>query len=181
MAAAGPAGASGAGSGNLAARRRGEGVARSGDLLLALGVLGLGGFFAFGALAIRVSPAYAYIGPRFFPLLVAAGLVACGLGLLVEALRAGGAAREPLDWPALSGVVGSLLAHLLLLRPAGFVAASAVLFAGTARTFGSRRPARDAVLGLLLASAAYLAFTRLLGLPLPAGEWWRAVVRGGGG
>lgn len=162
-----------------AARARREGVAVPGDLLLALGVLGLAAFFAYGALQIRVSPAYAYIGPRFFPWLVAAGLAACGLGLAWEALRAPRPAREPLDWAALGTVAGCLVAQALLLRPAGFVLASALLFTGTARAFGSRRPARDALLGLLLAGAAYLAFTRLLGLALPAGEWWRALLGGG--
>lgn len=149
-----------------------------GDLLVSLGVLALGGYFAYGALAINVSQAYSRVGPRFFPFLVAAGLILCGALLLVQALRGVRAPPEqgedvdlgvPPDYRAVGGVVASLAAYVLLLERVGFVAASALLFWGVATAFGSRAWFRDPFIGIVLALAVYLAFTRLLGLRLPAG------------
>ncbi len=149
-----------------------------GDLLVALGVLGLGVYFALGAAAIRVLPSYARIGPRFFPYLVAVGLLVCGTLLLVQALRGQAAQPEEAedvdaaarsDWRAV-GVLGlALLLDLLLIRPLGFVLASTILFWGVAFGFGDRHYFRTPLIGLALSSLVYLAFTRLLDLRLPAG------------
>ncbi len=149
-----------------------------GDLLVSLGVLALGGYFAYGAFAVSVSQTYSRVGPRFFPFLVAAGLLLCGALLLVQALRGHAAPAEagedvdtevPPDLLAVAGVGATLVVYLLLLESAGFVLASALLFWGVALAFGSRHLLRDPLLGLALGLGVYLAFTRLLGLRLPAG------------
>lgn len=149
-----------------------------GDLLVSLGVLALGGYFAYGAFNISVAQSYSRVGPRFFPFLVAAGLLLCGALLLVQALRGVTAPPEqgedvdldvPPDYRAVAVIGASLAAYVLLLEPLGFVLASALLFWGVATAFGSRAWLRDPLVGLVLALAVYLAFTRLLGLRLPAG------------
>jgi len=149
-----------------------------GDLLVSLGVLALGGYFAYGALTISVSQSYSRVGPRFFPFLVAAGLLLCGALLVVQALRGHAAPAEagedvdtevPPDLVAVAGVGAALVVYLLLLETAGFVLASALLFWGVALAFGSRSWLRDPLIGLALGMTVYLAFTRLLGLRLPAG------------
>ncbi len=149
-----------------------------GDLLIALGVLGLGGYFIYGALQIDVAQTYARVGPRFFPFLVAFGLLLCGALLLIQALRGQTAEPEeaedadvnaPVDYRAV-GTIGAVLAlYVVLLEPAGFILASAILFWGVAFAFGSRAFFRDPVVGLILALVVFEAFTRLLGLRLPAG------------
>lgn len=63
----------------------------------------------------------------------------------------------------------ALALFVCLLEPAGFVMAGTALFAATAAAFGRPRWGRDALLGLLLCGAVYLAFTRGLGVALPAG------------
>lgn len=149
-----------------------------GDLLVSLGVLALGAYFAYGAFAISVSQNYSRVGPRLFPFVVAAGLLLCGALLLVQALRGHAAPAEagedvdtdlPPDLVAVAGVGAALVAYLLLLEAAGFVLASAALFWGVALAFGSRHLLRDPLIGLALGLVVYLAFTRLLGLRLPAG------------
>ncbi len=57
----------------------------------------------------------------------------------------------------------------VLMRPAGFVIASTVIFLTVAMAFGSRHRLRDLAVGLTLSLIAYLSFTRLLDLTLPAG------------
>ena len=60
-----------------------------------------------------------------------------------------------------------LALHALFFSVAGFVFASAVLFAAAAHLLGSIRPVRDLAVGLALALALYGVFTGGLGLSLP--------------
>jgi putative tricarboxylic transport membrane protein len=144
---------------------------RLGDAVLAVFVLGLGLFVAVETALLRTGPGYAAIGPKLFPWLVAAGLLVVGAGLLYEA-RAGAVAHPAgfdLDLPPPLMVSAGLVLQMLLMRPAGFVIASTVLFVAVARALGSRRLALDLAVGLALCLAAYVAFTWGLGLILPAG------------
>jgi putative tricarboxylic transport membrane protein len=72
---------------------------------------------------------------------------------------------------ALGLVVAGVVGQAVLLRPLGFVPASALLFVAVARAFGSRHLIRDALAGVALALAVYVAFSRGLGLSLPAGPF----------
>jgi putative tricarboxylic transport membrane protein len=76
---------------------------------------------------------------------------------------------QPLNLAALGTLALALVTDLLLIESAGFVVASTLMFALAARGFGSRRPARDGTVGLALAALVYAAFTRGLGIALPAG------------
>jgi putative tricarboxylic transport membrane protein len=144
---------------------------RLGEAVLAVFVLGLGVFIAVETAMLRAGPGYSAIGPKLFPWLVAAGLLLVGVALLYEA-RAGPVAQPvgfELDLPPALAVTAGLVLQMVLMKPAGFVIASAVLFVAVAYAFGSRRLARNAAVGLALCTATYVAFTRGLGLVLPAG------------
>ena len=144
---------------------------RLGEALLAAFVLALGVFIAVETAMLRSGPGYAAIGPKLFPWLVAAGLLLVGIALLFEA-RAG-AVAQPAGFeidlsPPLIVTVGLVL-QMLLMKPAGFVIATAVLFVAVAWALGSRRVLLNAAVGLVLCAITYVAFTRGLGLFLPAG------------
>jgi putative tricarboxylic transport membrane protein len=144
------------------------------EVLVGLGVAALGGFIAIESSAIDVSPAYAKVGPQAIPYIVAAGLILFGLlfagmSLRPKAAEAAPATTEPADWLALAVISAGLIAQMLLLVPAGFVIASAILFYCVAFGFGSRRILRDGVIAVLLALVVYIGFTRGLDLQLPAG------------
>ena len=149
-----------------------------GDVLVALGVLALGGYFLQGAFEVRLISGYDRVGPRFFPYLVAGGLLLCGVLLLIEALGGRAAKPEaeedadpdvPADLKPILILSVALLANIFLIERIGFVLSSALLFWGVCLGFGSRRFLRDILSGLALALTAYLTFTRLLDLNLPAG------------
>ena len=116
---------------------------------------------------------YAGLSPRFLPALVGVGLGLCGIliALRPDALAA------PLSAPALrrlAWLLGGLLGHALLIAHLGFVLASVWLMVCAARAFGSRRPLRDALVGLALALPLWLLFARgfQLGLKLlPIAGW----------
>lgn len=116
-------------------------------------------------------------GPRFFPnLLAIAGYVIAAL-LTIHYLRNPEHPEETpgrtnawfSDWGALAWCGGGFLAFALLLDGLGWILAATLLFWCTARGMGSRRALFDITLGLVLASAIYLAFVAGLGLNLPSG------------
>ncbi len=156
------------------------------DLAVALGVAALGVCLAVGSTGISLGTGYDRIGPRFFPYLVAMGLMLLGSWLAVAAIRGNRAtpvAEEndepdlqmnwqmnwPINWSALGYLALALLLNLALMERAGFVISSSVLFWLAARAFHSRIPARDAAVAVLLSILVYFAFTRGLGLILPLG------------
>lgn len=147
------------------------------ELALSLGVIALG--LAAGAVTAQLPSegGYAQIGPNFFPAVVSAGLVLLGAWLLREALS-GGWRNRPIPEPgsehpflknSFAWVSAGLFIHMALIGAAGFVLAGTALFACVARGFGSRRPVRDAALGVVLSLAVYLFFVKVLNVGLPAG------------
>jgi putative tricarboxylic transport membrane protein len=144
---------------------------RLGEGLLAASVLLLGVFIAVETAMLRQGPGYAAIGPKLFPWLVAAGLLLVGVALLYQA-RAGAVAQPAgfaLDLPPILVVTAGLVLQMVLMQPAGFVIATTVLFVAVAYALGSRRILLNAAVGLVLCAVTYVAFTRGLGLVLPAG------------
>lgn len=151
-----------------------------GETLLALATILFGAVVVWQTAQIRLTPAYSKVGPRAIPYIVGAGLILVGIWLAYEALTGKAVAvgtgdsedadpSLPTDWRCIGLLAVALLAYLVLLEPAGFIIASTVLFFGAAFAMGSRRYARDIVIGALLSGVLYLGFTRGLGLDLPAG------------
>ena len=66
-------------------------------------------------------------------------------------------------------VLAGLAVQMVLMDAAGFVIAAGALFFCVAKGFGSVRPVRDLVTGLLLGLAVFLFFVRFLNVNLPAG------------
>jgi putative tricarboxylic transport membrane protein len=141
---------------------------------LAASAVVLGLLLLAGARGIAAGAGYDRIGPRFFPIVTATGLILIGAVLAISARRrtppiesAGDA--TPLDWTPFGYFALAFLLFIALLEPAGFVIAAALQFWLIARAFRSRRPARDVLAAVVLSLIVYLAFSRGLGLPLPAG------------
>jgi putative tricarboxylic transport membrane protein len=114
------------------------------------------------------------VGPQMMPFLVGSFLALLG-GLTVAAgLRGEAPAREADEPAGVAWIAGGLAAMLLLIKTAGFVPACAVLFAATARAFGSTRTLVDLSLGAVIAVVIFVFFAKVLGLSLPSGftERW---------
>lgn len=118
------------------------------------------------------------LGPKAVPMVVGALLLATAVLLAIDVLRGGRGRSESgedvdlsksSDWRTVGLLAAVFALSAILIRPLGFPIAGALLFWGTARTLGSRRPVLDPVISLVLSFGGYLAFTRLLGIGLPAG------------
>ncbi len=140
-------------------------------LLIGLGLIALAGLIAIDVAGMRVPPIHAKVGPRFFPLLVSCGLAIAGAMIVWQSWRRTfeDEATAQTDWTAVAFIAAGLILHLNLIKPAGFVPAAVILFMSVTIAFGSRRFLRDGIVALIISLIAYLAFTRLLGLQLPAG------------
>lgn len=148
---------------------RSNGISIAG-LLIGLGLIAVAAIIALDAAQMRVPPIHAKVGPRVFPLLVSCGLALAGAVIGWQAWRRSFHVEEQqTDWGAVAIIAAGLVLQLNLLKPLGFVPAAAILFCCVSFAFGSRRYLRDVSCALILALAAYLSFTRLLGLDLPAG------------
>jgi putative tricarboxylic transport membrane protein len=148
----------------------------AGELALSVGLLAIAAFVLLDTGNIPEGQSYAGIGPRFFPYVVGVGLAVCGVLLAWHALAGGwrampddeGVHAAP-DWPAFLLISAGIVVQMAAIGWAGFILAGAALFALVARGLGSTRTLRDVLVGAALVTAAYLVFTRLLSLSLPAG------------
>jgi putative tricarboxylic transport membrane protein len=118
------------------------------------------------------------IGPRTVPVVVGIGLLAVAVVLAVDILRGGrGEAEggedidlsEPGDWRTVLLLTGVFLIFAVLIGPAGFPVAGALLFWGAAFALGSRHYDRDPLIAAVLSLVTYFVFNNLLGVPLPGG------------
>lgn len=160
------------GTGGLAMSARGH----WGELALSLGLLAIGIFVLADTGTIPEGTSYAGVGPRFFPYLVGAGIAVCGALLAWRALTGGwrampddeGVHAAP-DWRGFVLISAGIVLQMAVIGWAGFIIAGVLLFVLVARGFGSPRLGRDIVIGAVLVTIAYLVFTQLLSLSLPAG------------
>jgi putative tricarboxylic transport membrane protein len=146
----------------------------AGAVALALGIVVLGLVVGYETTQIQLSPAYAKVGPKVFPGLVAGGLILLGLALLWQAWSGRWKAAdddEPraTDWRAIGWLGFGLVFNVALIGILGFILASTALFASVARAFGSLRPLRDVAIGLVFATVVYLGFAKLLGINMGTG------------
>ena len=140
------------------------------ELGIATGAIIVGLFILGDSFVIKLGSGYDRIGPRFFPLVIATGLLVTGLMMLIEVLR--GINRrevEPVNLKSFGTLLLGLVSCILLLKPAGFIIAASIQFWLIARAFKSTRTVRDAVIAVILSASVYFIFTRGLGLVLPQG------------
>ncbi len=141
---------------------------------LAASVVIVGLLLLAGVRGIAPGAGYDRIGPRFFPIVTATGMILLGAVLAIAARRRrppveSAAEPTPLNWVPFGYFALAFVLFIVLLDRAGFAIAAALQFWLVARAFRSRRPARDFLIAVALSLIVYLAFSRGLGLPLPAG------------
>ncbi|MQV97867.1 tripartite tricarboxylate transporter TctB family protein [Sinorhizobium medicae] len=150
-------------------------AARPQLVIVSLIVLAVGAAVMWTATTIPVGPGVAAVGPRSFPFGVGLLLITCGLLLLLEASRAPWdcEATDPaapgLDLVPLGILACGMIVNVLLIKSAGFILASTLMFAFTARAFGARRLWLSVLIGFALALATYYGFARMLDLRIGGG------------
>jgi putative tricarboxylic transport membrane protein len=145
--------------------RRPDPVAIVVAVLLAL----LAGVIVFDMGRLDLAATYG-LGPKAMPLVIAGGLFLLAAGNAVMAFTSGLPSRDDVDPQAILLILGGFAILITLIGlGGGFIPATAILFAMTARAFGRRAFLIDLAIGFALGTAAYLLFDKLLALSLPAG------------
>lgn len=146
-------------------------------LAIGLGVVAISAVLALGAYRFPEEMGFVILGAHVYPYALAVFLGAVGLLLCYQAVTGG--FRELADHDdesakALPGgklgaawVTAGLVAVAVLINVIGFVLAAGLLFACSARGFGSRRPVRDLAIGIALTLPIYWLFNAGLGVSLP--------------
>ena len=151
-----------------------------GPRVFAVVIVAFGLLVLFGTTRISGASGYSPDGPKFFPLIVAVGLLGFGILFLLsttlrrdyflgEKAAAEGAATH---WPTIALLVAVLLAYAFLLDPLGYTVATALLFPALTYVLGStgrRKVLRNLAIGVALGVVVFFAFTELLGVRLPDG------------
>jgi len=141
-----------------------------GDRVFALIWLGVCLLIAYKIWGLEVPVAYEPVGPKAFPLLLAALMASCCLVLLINPDR-GTAFPEISVLIRGAFMIAVLLAYGALFEVLGFPIATALMVFSLSRIFGG--PWLSAVvIGLLVACLGYLLFDRLLEVSLPFGRLW---------
>jgi len=144
------------------------------EIWVGLAVLLFAGIVLQQSAAIPVSPLYARVGPTVVPYATAAALGVLGIFLLVAGFRGGWSHEDPeialpVDWTSFRWLLLGLALNVALIDTIGFILSASLLFVCTARCFGSRRPAVDLGMGFVLATVAFVGFSKGLGINIGAG------------
>jgi putative tricarboxylic transport membrane protein len=149
----------------------------AGPRIAALLAVGTGLVSIAGGLQVREAGGFSVIGPRQFPIAIGVGLIVLGILFLVlttirpdrELGRLAAEQERVTQWTTTGAAIALLGAYAVAFVALGYVVATASFFALGARTLGSRKPLRDAIVGVALSAVLYAGFTRYLGVQLPTG------------
>lgn len=138
-------------------------------LVVGLLLLAAAAIVAFDASRQTITSNYG-VGPTAMPYVVCTGLAVLGLAHFIVALKDGLPKPEEADSRALLWIIGGLVGLVACIAlGGGFIIATAIIFACTARGFGRDALIVDIVIGAVLGTIIYVVFLKLLTLSLPAG------------
>jgi putative tricarboxylic transport membrane protein len=147
------------------------------QLAIGVGLVAISAVLALGAYRFPAEMGFVILGAHVYPYALAAFLGVVGLLLCYQAVTGGfreladhedeSAKVQPGGMLGAAWVTAGLVAVAVLINLIGFVLAAGLLFACSARGFGSRRPVRDLAIGIALTLPIYWLFNAGLGVSLP--------------
>ena len=155
---------------------QGSGLRDMAGLGIAAGLFALAFVIYSDAAAYPVRRTYAQFGPEIFPYLIALGIVVLAGVTTVIAWRGGFEARARLNYGGLFWIIAAIVVEIVMLfAGSGFIAASTVLFAFSARAFGQTTHLLNFAIGATMSTLLFLLFRYGLGLALPNGPLERSI------
>ncbi|HEY9020894.1 MAG: tripartite tricarboxylate transporter TctB family protein [Paracoccaceae bacterium] len=155
---------------------QGSGLRDLAGLGIAAGLFALALVIYGDASSYPVRRSYAQFGPEIFPYIIAFGIVVLAGFTAVIAWRGGFEARARLNYSGLFWIVAAIVTEIIMLfAGTGFIAASTVLFAFSARAFGQTTHLLNFAIGAVMSTLLFLLFRYGLGLALPNGPLERSI------
>lgn len=121
------------------------------------------------------------VGPKMFPYACAAGLVFCGIGKFLSSKDA--KSKTFLDKRGVLRLVVIFLvmvAYIAGLTYLGYIITTPIMLFGLTYMLADGKELvwwKVLLFAVVMTAAVYLAFTKLMNVMLPAGEWTRALLR----
>lgn len=146
--------------------------------VFALSFLLLGLFVLFDAYTLEEPGVFSVVSPKTFEYIIGGFATFVGLLLISEVARGKfglaegtepGAKFLPPDIKTMAIVIGSMMMHIILIEPAGYIAAAAFTFYGISFAFGSRKFLKDIAIAFAFAIIVYFIFSKGLRIFLPDG------------
>lgn len=140
----------------------------TGAISLVLGVL-----VAIATVQLPASGMRNDVGPKVFPAICAAGLIICGIGLMLKKGGEQSRGYTKRELGRLAAISGLVLVYVILMDLVGFLLPTVVvlyimstMFAETLQVSRWKR----ALFAVVVTAAIYVAFVKLMALQLPSGR-----------
>ncbi|MDF9773842.1 tripartite tricarboxylate transporter TctB family protein [Pseudomonas baetica] len=143
------------------------------QLAVGIGLIAISVVLVMGAYRFPPEMGFVILPAYVYPYVVAAFVGGVGLLLGYQAISGGfrelenDTATVPGGKTGATWVTAGLVGVAVLINLTGFVLAAGLLFACSARGFGSRHPVRDLAIGIALTLPIYWLFNAGLGVSLP--------------
>jgi putative tricarboxylic transport membrane protein len=143
----------------------------TGALSVLLGLLYLAGTFQ-----IPVTPGIDEVGPRAFPFLIAAVMIASGAGLLIQDLRSG--VRVPFSWGFLAArgvwlrilaTMGAGVVYGLILDDLGYLISTFLFMIAVTLLLNPGKTRQNLIVSAAFSVVTFVTFALVLKLSLPRG------------
>lgn len=137
---------------------------------LGAAVVAIGAIWTAGAFRLPLSDRLSGLGPGAFVLIVGVGLMLLGVILTIQIARGekfeatdseDALADAPASLPALAMVGAAVLLPAFVMATLGFPLTAAISYTLVTRSLGARNMIFSFVIGLILSSACWYAFTKL--------------------
>jgi putative tricarboxylic transport membrane protein len=146
-----------------------------GEIVVSLAIFCVSLFLYIYSFTLGTFKAYQQMGPDFWPQLILIALMICSAILTVRHLvdwkksKAGEQSREEVSWVRFAVFFAIIISYILLLKTIGFICLTPVLILSIMMLIGARRIKTYifSMVGIML--LVYVAFGRLLFVPLPKG------------
>ena len=146
-----------------------------GEIVVSLAIFCVSLFLYIYSFTLGTFKAYQQMGPDFWPQLILIALMICSAILTVRHLvdwkkSKTGESRENVSWVRFAVFFGIIIGYVLLLKTIGFICLTPVLIFSIMMLIGARsiKTYVFSMVGIML--LVYVAFGRLLFVPLPKGH-----------
>ena len=121
------------------------------------------------------------VGPKMFPYCCAAGLILCGIGKFISSRNA---ESKPFlnkqGWLRFAVIFLVMAAYIAGLTYLGYIITTPIMLFGLTYMLADGKKLvwwQVLLFAVIMTAAVYFAFTKLMNVMLPAGEWTRALLR----
>ncbi len=147
-----------------------------GEIIVSVSIFCISAFLYIYSFTLGTFKAYQKMGPDFWPQLILIGLMICSAILTIRHLvqwkkeKRSDQSSEEVNWTRFAVLFGIIIGYVLLLKAVGFICLTPLLIIAMMMLIGARRIMTYVLTVVGIMVLVYVAFGRLLFVPLPKGH-----------